>query len=385
MKILFVTPYYYPEFKFGGPPKRIHALSVGLAGGGHDVRVVSFDSEQPKAHDMRTYDNIPIQYVPWTGRAMRQVPIRLRELRTEIGNADIVHCYGLYNLLCPAAAFLASRLDKPFVIEPMGMFTPRLRNLVAKRFYNIFFTRWMFRNAGAVIATSGLEADDLIVGGSSKKVVVRHNGIDLKEFASLPPRYAARKKWNIGEGEKLVVYVGRISAKKNLRELVQAFAKLDRNDVRLLIAGPVSEPVYCRLVEKHIRTRARYQSVRLVPAVYGDDLKSLLAAADLFVLPSLNENFGNAAGEAIAAGVPVLVTKTCGIAPLIHRRAGLSIPLGVEHLTEGLLTMLDPELSKALTSESERVKQELSWAHPLRQTEELYERVIQKGKRGTGR
>ena len=66
------------------------------------------------------------------------------------------------------------------------------------------------------------------------------------------------------------------------------------------------------------------------------DQKAALALADLLVLPSLNESFGNSAAEAVAAGVPVLLTDTCGIASMIHRRAGLAVPLGVEALAEGL-------------------------------------------------
>jgi glycosyltransferase involved in cell wall biosynthesis len=378
MRILFVTPYYYPELKFGGPPKRIHALSVGLSGWGHEVRVVTFDSERMKARDRQIFDEISVQYIPWTGRAMRQIPTRLSDLRSEIGSADIVHCYGLYNLLCPAAAFLARRLTKPFVVEPMGMFTPRVRNMTLKRAYNAFFTRWMFRNAGAVVATSELEAEELRREGEGSKVVVRQNGIDLREFANLPPRDAARERWKVREGDQLVVYIGRISAKKNIQELVQAFAKLSQPNTKLLIAGPVSEPAYYRLLEDAIRDTSMNNSIQLAPAVYGEDLKSLLAAADLFVLPSLNENFGNAAGEAVAANVPVLITQTCGIAPVIHQRAGLAIPVGIEPLIEGMRKMLDPDIKDHMTASREKVKRDLSWETPLRTTEELYAAIVRR-------
>jgi glycosyltransferase involved in cell wall biosynthesis len=310
---------------------------------------------------------------------MRQLPIRLQDLRVEIASAEIVHCYGLYNLLCPAAAFFARRLNKPFLIEPMGMFTPRLRSMMVKRAYNAFFTRWMFRNAGAVVATSELEAGELRREGVGK-VVVRENGIDLQEFANLPPRDAARERWKVHEGEQLVVYIGRISAKKNIRELVQAFAKLSQPNTRLLIAGPVSEPAYYRLLEDAIRNTSMNDTIALAPPVYGEDLKSLLGAADLFVLPSLNENFGNAAGEAVAANVPVLITETCGVAPVIHQRAGLAIPVGIEPLIEGMRKMLDPAIRDQMTASREKVKGDLSWDKPLDTTEELYAAIMRSAK-----
>src|SRR5207247_11401600 len=101
--------------------------------------------------------------------------------------------------------------------------------------------------------------------------------------------------------------------------------------------------------------------VRFCGALYEAEQRAALGLADVFVLPSLNESFGNAAGAAVAAGVPVLLTNTCGIAPLIDRRAGLAVPLGVESLAKGLQVMLDPVQRDLLTAQREQVKRELSW------------------------
>ena len=83
------------------------------------------------------------------------------------------------------------------------------------------------------------------------------------------------------------------------------------------------------------------ERIVLPGALYDNDKLAALAAAELFVLPSLSESFGNAAAEAVAAGVPVLLTNTCGIAPLIHERAGLAVPLGVDSIANGLRVMMD--------------------------------------------
>ena len=114
------------------------------------------------------------------------------------------------------------------------------------------------------------------------------------------------------------------------------------------------------------------------------DQKAALAIADVFVLPSLNENFGNAAGEAVAAGVPVLLTETCGIAPLIHKRAGYAVPLGVESLADGLRRMLDPSFRDEMTARREEVKRELSWDEPIAQQIALYERIVAQSRKGKG-
>src|SRR5205823_8556264 len=90
-----------------------------------------------------------------------------------------------------------------------------------------------------------------------------------------------------------------------------------------------------------------------------------------------NESFGNSAGEAVAADVPVLLTNTCGIAPLIDQRAGLAVSLGVKSLAEGLKVMLDPAQRAVLTARRQYVKRELSWDAPIQQTIELYEGIVE--------
>jgi len=139
-----------------------------------------------------------------------------------------------------------------------------------------------------------------------------------------------------------------------------------------------------RKLHSIVSERQLERRVTFAGPLYEEEQRAALGLADLFVLPSLNESFGNAAGEAVAAGVPVLLTNTCGIAPLIDGRAGLAVPLGVESLAEGLKVMLDPAQRDALTAQRERVKWELSWDDPVRQTEQLYQRIIEeKGERRT--
>src|SRR5437762_3374411 len=99
MRILQVTNLYYPELKLGGPPQKIHALSRGLTQRGHEVRVVTFHSEQPRACRSEAIDGVHVQYLPWVGRGLRQLPLKPGLLGDAVREADIVHCYGLYDLM----------------------------------------------------------------------------------------------------------------------------------------------------------------------------------------------------------------------------------------------------------------------------------------------
>jgi glycosyltransferase involved in cell wall biosynthesis len=378
MRLLFATPYYYPEFKFGGPPRKIHALACGLAERGHQVQVVTFDFENRRSRERREIEGVEVQYLPWIGRGLKQVPLNLRSIWDAAANVDAVQCYGLYNLLSPIVASFAWRRDRPFVLEPLGMYPPRARNPFAKKAYNFLLTRWMMRHAAAVIAASDSETAELGRIADPKKIVYRRNGIDVSAFADLPPGDTLRQTWGISPNEKVILYIGRISPIKNLEQLILAFAETDLPNLRLVLVGPVLEPAYEARLRTLIATHHLERSVLMTGPLYGEEQRAALALADLFVLPSLNESFGNAAAEAVAARVPVLLTETCGIAPLINGRAGLSVPLGVKSLASGLRTMIsDPARRKQLVARRAEVVRELSWDEPVRQTEDLYQSVIE--------
>jgi glycosyltransferase involved in cell wall biosynthesis len=73
--------------------------------------------------------------------------------------------------------------------------------------------------------------------------------------------------------------------------------------------------------------------------------------------------------------VPVLLTETCGVAPMIHERAGMAVPLGTEALAGGLRAMMDAEQRAVLTRRRDEVMRELSWEEPLNQTERIYAKI----------
>ena len=372
MRILQVTARYYPELQFGGPPQKIHDLSRGLVQRGHQVQIVTLHSGQHSAW-REAHEGIDVCYLSWIGAGTWQVPLGLSTLTEEVRRADVIHCYGLYNLLCPAAACLADRRGRPVVLEPLGMYVPRTGHQRAKRLYHGLITSRMVERAAKVIATSPTESEELADLVETERLVLRRNGIDLELFRHLPRGGAFRADHGIEEGERIILYLGRISPIKNLEQLVQAFGQADLDRARLVLGGPMLEAGYARRLGALISDLDLANRVSLVGPLYGKAKLSALAAADLFVLPSLFESYGLAAAEAVAAGVPVLLTETCGLAMQIHERAGLAVPVGVSELSRGLQILLeDVEQRARLTCRRDELLVELSWEGPLSQTEELY-------------
>jgi len=324
-------------------------------------------------------NGVKVQYVPWVGSGTWQLPLTPLKLWDAVRWADVVHLFGLYNLLCPFAASFARRMGVPYLLEPLGMYVPRARSIRAKRIYHRIFTESLAHQAARVIATSPAEAKELEGLADKKRIVLRRNGIDLAPFEEMPDGSAFRERHNFTPDERIILYIGRISPIKNLEQLVTAFHKASLKQSRLVLAGPALEPDYDARVKALIGRLGLEGKVLMPGPVYGREKLEALAAADLFVLPSISESFGNAAAEAVAAGVPVLLTEVCGIAPLIHGRAGLAVLLDTESIANGIRTMLDDHTRRdEVTRRRPEVLAELSWQEPLDQAERLYREVVDK-------
>jgi glycosyltransferase involved in cell wall biosynthesis len=379
MRILLVVGSYYPELQFGGSTQKIYELSLGLSGRGHDVEVMTFHSDRTVPHPPVDVQGVAVEYMPWVGRGSWRVPLEWRNLRGAVRRSDVVHCFGLYSLLCGEAALCARRAGRPYFVEPLGMYVPRARRLLAKKIYNALFSSWMLRGAAGVIATSAREYDELSSAVGPGRLTLRRDGIDPQQFARPAGAGSFRRRFGLGDGERVVLFVGRISRLKNLEQLILAFGQADLDNTRLVLVGPMDEPDYTARLRALLSESGLGEKVLLTGPLYEADKLPAFAAADLFVLPSLYESYGVAAAEAVAAGVPVLLTEECGIAPVIHRRAGLAVPLGVESLAAALRTMLDDSTERAaLVRERDKVVQELTWEEPLTRLEALYAKALRR-------
>ncbi|MFZ0637690.1 MAG: glycosyltransferase [Candidatus Acidiferrales bacterium] len=395
MKILKISQSYYPFLSAGGPPTKIRAIASKLAERGHQVTVLTPDlglkhSEIPMQNLERCewgwramdggvetiYLRSLVRY-----RALTLSPDVIRFCLRTLGNFDITHIYGLYDLLGPAAAHFCSRRNVPYVLEPMGMFRPIVRSLRLKRFYHRFFGNFVIRGARFLIATSDKEKQEFIAGGiPERRIFVRRNGIDAP--ASSPDRGRFRRRWSIPENAKLILFLGRLVAKKSPDMLIEAFARWQENAGRetpavLALAGPEEEASYLRELKVLCGRLHLDGKVLFTGPLYEDAKWSAYRDADVFVLPSQHENFGNTAAESAACGTPVIVTEECGIAPILKGRAGVVVPHSVAALEEALSSLASSSgVRDAYREGCAAVTRELSWDEPIAQMESLYARCI---------
>src|SRR5207248_1481856 len=115
---------------------------------------------------------------------------------------DIVHIYGTYDLLGPSVARACRERNIPYLLEPMGMFRPMVRNLALKWLYRQLLGESVVRGAARLVATSLQERRELIEEGiASEKIIVRRNGIEIPALSPLPGTF--RRDWKIPQGALL--------------------------------------------------------------------------------------------------------------------------------------------------------------------------------------
>ena len=396
MRILNVTETYAPFFEFGGPPVKVRALSEGLALRGHQVNVLTADwgfeprlSAPPEecAADRspfgwrQTQNGVQAIYLPtwFRYRSVTWNPAVKRYCRARLQNFDIVHIFGLYDLLGPAVAAACREKNIPYVVEPIGMIIPIVRNLWMKRMYHRFLGNRIFSGAGAVVATSEQEVQDLLSARvPSSKIVLRRNGVETP--ALWPAHGKFRSDFGIPRESKLVLFLGRLSEKKSPELLLQAFAGLPQDSPSLspvlAFAGPDDNGMVSRLsrLASNLGVDSR---VKFCGPLFAADKWAAYRDADVFVLPSQNENFGNTAAEAVAAGTPVIVTENCGVAPLLQDLAALVVPYQKDALVHALSSILgDATLRDRLIAGCAEVTSRLGWEQPVVEMESLYSGLV---------
>jgi glycosyltransferase involved in cell wall biosynthesis len=208
-----------------------------------------------------------------------------------------------------------------------------------------------FAEADLVLAVSEYARRDLLDHGvAAEKVLTTELGVDLTRFSPRPARRANTAN---------VLCVGSIQPRKGVIHLARAVEALRAEgvDCELDLYGR-GDAGYVRLLEPYVATGA----VRLRGTVARDELAELYTSADVFVLPTLSDAHPQVVYEAMACGVPVVVTDRCGT-PVQDGVTGLVVPhANPDALRDAIRRLLlDPELARSLAEAGKGAARSCSW------------------------
>jgi glycosyltransferase involved in cell wall biosynthesis len=383
MRILHVLPTYLPAIRYGGPIYAVHGLCRALAARGHEVHVFTTNVDGPGITATPVavpvdLDGVQIRYFPCLLlRRLYWSPAMSWALRHEVGKFDLVHLHSVFLWPTWAAARAARQVGIPYVLSPRGMLVKDLiarRSRLVKSAWIRLIERANVEQAAALHLTSQLEGTELACfGWRLPRLAVIPNAID----EPLPPNgKSAPDVEAITREQPLVLFLGRLSWKKGLDRLLQAFAHTQYGT--LAIVGTDDENFAPRLIKLAADLQIA-DRVRILPrTVIGSEKERLFAAAGLFVLPSYSENFGNTVLEAMRRGVPVVVTPEVGAAEVVRTSgAGLVVAGDSEPLSSAIhLLTSDLVLARSMGEAGRRhATAHFSWDHVAAQMEHLYKSI----------
>lgn len=387
----------FPPRSTGGIAAHVAGLGTALARAGHDVVVLTV-AERPAELEAKPPDQVRVLRtlvdLPWLPPSEEVTRIAsANHAITKLGSRligelegwrpDIVHGHDWQ--LGWAADSLAFRYDVPFVLTMHG--TERVRHggqLPLGHPTDINSIEWWLAfQADRMISPTRFIVEQLITGFELAEEHVVHipNGIDPEQW-----RPANTPKVPSGPRRPLVVSWGRVQYEKGFQVLARAMHELRGRvpDVSSVIAGRGS---YLPELQTQVDVEGVSDIVELPGYLSDADLRQLVHRAGCVVIPSLYEPFGIVALEALAAGAPLIVARTGGLAELITGTdAGVTFePGNPDDLADAIEQVLtNHDLATILVSNArDLVEHKYAWSAIARTTSELYSEVVATGRRTT--
>ncbi|MEI6107921.1 MAG: glycosyltransferase [Opitutae bacterium] len=371
MRVCHIVPSL--EERHGGPSRSVRALANAQAALGDPIELLATTAADqagfPAGHDSAHLRYFPRVAPRWLSRSP--------EMRHYLcsHHCDILHNHALWLLPLHYAQEASHRQRVPLVIAPRGMMSGwawrhrRWRKYLAE----LFVHPGAFAAAAGWHATSPEEADDIRALGFKQPVCVSPNGVMLPTEADL---LIARDAWQQiypqSKEHPIALFYSRYHRKKRIKELINLWLAQPRGDWRLLIAGVAEDYTTAELTAMVAGAGAAEQ----ITVFDGADRPPPYAVASLFILPSHSENFGLVIAEALAAGVPALVTDTTPWSRLAEHEAGWCVSW--DSFARSLATALATQPAE-LAAMGRRgrawVERDFAWDRAARLLQQFYQQL----------
>lgn len=369
-RILLTSDYVPPSD--GGVEQVVQRLALHLVDRGFEVGIFTLDDgtrefELQRVPEISFYtasafdltDTIGLQSMI-SGSALREFKGVLREFQP-----DIVHAHNRFFYTSALAALYSIRADYELVttvhLGDVGMISGL--GGTAARLFEQTVSRFVISRSEHVICVSAAAE---LIGQSlgAKRTTVVRNAVDVAEFSPNPT------------GEKSLLYVGRFVRNNGIQDLLAAVPSiLDAHPdakIHLVGSGPLEEKV-----EETIRSAGLSGSVTVYD--YVDDISEMYDRASVFCRPSYSEGLPLTMLEAMASGVPPVVTAIAGVPEVVtdHETGVLLEPDSPNEVAQAVIELFaDPEMrSRLATNAREYITENLRWEQRTKRVIKVYDQV----------
>ena len=327
IKVLVLCTYYLPAFKAGGPIRTISNMVESMA----EMAEFYILANDRDLGDPKPFDNIICH--KWTFIKKAKVyylePGRLsfRRIKSVINSQsfDVIYLnsffspkYALTSLLCKKLGFIS---DIPFIIAPRGAFSYGHLKLkpIKYKLYILFLRILSLCRDVTWQASSAYEKEDILKWFPDESSIVIAPNLPSP---NLPPFIQLKKK----EGELKLIFLSRISPKKNLDGALNLLKEIDGN-IELTIIGPLGNSKYWKKCKSIIEQMPSNIKVVYSGQIEHDKVNYEFQKNHFFFFPTLGENYGHVIFESLSAGCPVLISDQTPWRNLKKKNIGWDIPL----------------------------------------------------------
>ncbi len=387
MHLLHITPYYAPAYAFGGVVSAVTGMTQALAARGHQVTVLTTDAldhyQRFQGNRDDVLSGVRVLRVPnlsvWLrGQLNLSTPWRMgRTAKSLLADIDVLHLHEFRTIENALIAPLAAHAHIPIVLSPHGTLIYATGRSTLKQTWDKLLSPPIAQQIQHVIGLTQQEVQDAKTlwqqfGHLDTTFSAIPNGVNAAEFASLPDANLFRHRHTITD-EAIILFMGRLHARKGVDVLVQAFLAADLPDTTLVLAGPDEGmlPIIAPLLNNKIIVTGYLNHQQRLEA---------LAAASLFVLPAVGEGLPMAVLEAMAAGIPVLLSPGCHLPEVALAGAGMIVEPEQNALQDALKTLLADKhhLSSMGQHAKNLIRQQFTWEKVATQLEDVYQQQVKR-------
>lgn len=389
---ILMLSWEYPPVLVGGLGRHVHALSVALAAAGHEVTVVTRHAEgaplEEYAEGVRivrapedpvTFPLATSSLLAWT-MAFNHTLTRAALRAAESGEYDVIHAHDW--LVAHSAVTLKEHLDIPLVSTIHATEAGRHQGWLPEEMNRSIHSMewWLTQESGRIIVCSGYMRDEVtwLFDLPAARVDVVANGVEPHRWQVPAEAVESARKRFAGDGP-LVTFAGRLVYEKGVQHLIAGLPKLRKAHpgLRVVIAG---DGPYRPELEADIHRLGLGSTVTFPGFLGGVELPAMIAASDCFAVPSIYEPFGMVALEGAAAGAPLAVAATGGLAEIVEPGVtGMTFqPKDPDGLADAVSTLLaDSDLARQLARRARTmVHDQYGWSAIAHRTAAVYSTAI---------
>lgn len=362
----------------GGTAEAVRGIADGQAKLGHEITVISTGDSKllPDSHPGVRWHIHRLKL-----RAWKWSPDFALAVSDLVKNNDIVHLHTLWEFPISEGARVSAILKKPFLLSPHGMLDrwALSQHALKKMLYSRLVLNKILNHAKAVHFTSDGEYRNSLMREKELKGFICPLGVDLSNptNADLQVFY---KNWPALKARQFVLFLGRLHYKKQPELVIESFWKIHNKmeGLFLVMAGP-AEAHYLNRLKKRVHELALEDRVVFTGMLNRSLVSAALRLADVFVLPSLQENFGLSVAEAMAASCPVIVSRAVNLSDDIEASgAGIVCQPAEDQLTEALVRILsDSSLSRRMGQNGRAlILNKFQWTRSSEMIVHVYEDIL---------